>query len=80
MDITEIVLNHLLDSVSHMENREFQINEINYSYFQKTWKQLDGNVCREVGKLFKSMVDAGKVSGVVFKETLSDNHNIYIKK
>lgn len=79
MTIEDIVLNHLLDIVSHMESREFEINSIQYNGFQRTWSQLTADERREIGRDFAEKVKNHEVDNVEYVSTSSDNHNHYKK-
>lgn len=79
MTIEEAVLNHLLDVVSHMESREFEINNIQYGGFQSTWSNLTKDECCNIGKKFAEKVNNHEVYNVEFVLTSSDHHNHYKK-
>lgn len=79
MTIEEAVLNHIIDIVSHMESREFEINSIKYNGFRKTWKQLTPDERREIGTMFAEKVEKHEVDNVEFVSTSSDHHNHYRK-
>lgn len=79
MTIKEVVLNHLLDIVSDMESGEFEINNIQYDGFQKTWVELTPDERREIGKAFAEKVRNNEVDNVEYMSTSSDNHNHYKK-
>ena len=82
MNVEDIVLNHLLDIVSVMEDGDFEISKIDYVGFQKTWESIcndNEQTCRNIGKAFKKLVDEGKIPNVTYKETLTNHHNIYLK-
>ena len=77
MTIEEVVLNHLLDVISGMKSGEFEINNIQYDGFQRTWEKLTPDGRREIGKAFAEKVRNHEVNNVEYISTSSDNHNHY---
>lgn len=79
MTVEEAVLNHILDAVSYMESREFEINDIQCCGFQKTWKRLEPDECQKIGRKFAEKVKNHEVDNVEYISASSDHHNHYRK-